>query len=174
MTVMVASQASDWLAVSEGRGECLPLPLRAEAVEEKTDGPRIAVIEPGDSQRLLYEWELAEDGYEVTSSPNVGELLGRLDPYDTALVLLDGGVNLAIAVERVRRVKRVFPTARLVMHTASYRLASERVSAMSDALLLKSTDLGGLKRTIRSLLRSASPSGRRRVTDSARECVRST
>lgn len=126
---------------------------------------QIVVIEPRFAQRLLYELELADDGYDVTSYARSSEALAPHGTPVCALLLVDGGNQVPVAVEQVRKVRRVFPEAAVVVHTASRPFVRECPSTLADAVLLKRPDLTVLKRTIRSLLAEACGGGGREISE---------
>ena len=73
----------------------------------------------------------------------------------TSLVLVAAGDRALEAWQRLHKVNMAFSDAAVVVHTASYRLASENPSEPCNAFLLKQPDLSDLKQTIRSLLSDA-------------------
>jgi len=115
---------------------------------------RIIVIEPHQPERLLYEWELRDQGYEVAAYANAKDLSRAGSLSMPSLVLLDGGDQMPMVMDRVRNVRRSFPVAAIVVYTASRTLASQCPSGLADAVLLKSADLTGLMQTIGSLVNS--------------------
>ena len=115
-------------------------------------GRHIVVIEPDEAQRHLYEWELSDDGYEVTSYSDPSDMAepGRTPTGD--LVIVDAGCSESTALDRVCQVNRAFPHTPVVAHTVSYALASDPPASLGAAFLLKRSDLASLRDTIRSLL----------------------
>ena len=119
----------------------------------------ITVIEPRFAQRLLYEWELVEEGYEVASYARPADALADHDRGACELVLVDGGNQVPVALEQVHKVRTVFPDATVVVHTASRAVAEACPPTLADAILLKSPDLTALRLTVQSLLAETCPAG---------------
>ncbi len=115
---------------------------------------RIVVIEPHQPERLLYELELRDDGYEVAAYADAEEMSRAGSLPMPSLVLLDAGDQMPMVVDRVRDVRKSFPVAAIVVHTASRTLASQCPPGLADAVLLKSADLTDLMQTIGSLVNS--------------------
>ena len=114
--------------------------------------PRIVVVEQDDSQRLLYKWEFEDEGYEVTCCGKLEDTASIAARKPTDLVLMDGGSCRSAAGARARQARSIFGAVPLVVHTASLYSTQEGHLESADAFLPKSTDLTGLKHTVRSLL----------------------
>ena len=129
--------------------------LKSLAEEKETTRLEILVIEPDGAQRLLYGLELTEEGYEVTSSGNLEAAEADQSGTPPVLVLMDGGEHRSSLMAKMNAVRRAFPAAIVVVHTASLALTSEGQAEPGEAFLIKSSDLEGLKHAIRSLLLAA-------------------
>lgn len=113
---------------------------------------RIVLINANESQRLLYEWVLQEEGHDVFSFealPDVVSLPGR---QRADLILIDAGVKESTVRERVRRTRVIFPGAAVVLLTGFRPLLDSGDECSADAVLLKSSDLRMFWKTIESLL----------------------
>ena len=142
--------------------------LKSFAGEKEAARLELLVIEPNGAQRLLYDLELTEEGYEVTSSDNLEDVEADQGGTPPVLVLMDGGEHRSSLMEKIQTVRRAFPAAIVVVHTASLALTSEGQAEPGEAFLIKSSDLEGLKHAIRSLLLAAGGRHGSRVLDSIR------
>ncbi len=107
----------------------------------------VVVVERDRHQRLLYEWELGDDGHRVVTcarSASAARLASRLC---IDVVIMDG----LFPAGEVERMRALFPGAAIVVHTATEAgLRSSRQTG-ADACLLKSSDMTQLKQTIERL-----------------------
>ena len=105
------------------------------------DRPQVVVVETDQNQRLLYEWELTDEGYEVASCGDVDELASVGADRTACLVLVDAGRCASAATERVRKVRKAFPQAAVVVHSASRSVASEKKPTMHSLPSIKILDV---------------------------------
>lgn len=113
---------------------------------------RIVLINANESQRLLYEWVLQEEGYEVFSFEALPDVVSLPGGRRADLVLIDAGVKESTVRERIRRTRVIFPGAAVVLLTGFRPLLDSGDECSADAVLLKSSDLRMFWKTIESLL----------------------
>ena len=110
----------------------------------------IVVIESDRWQMALYTWDLEDDGYPVLSCDAAQSAVAECG-RTPALVLLDIGAEPELAMQMIGQVRRAFPSAPLIVHSASNRCGREADLTAADAFLMKSSDLRALKRTVQVL-----------------------
>lgn len=116
---------------------------------------RILVVEDDASLRLLYEEELTEAGFEVTSVATgedaVDAILGRSDAGFDAVVLdiRLGGMD---GLETMRRILTDRPHTAVVLNSAYGGFRSDFASWAADAYVVKSSDLSELRNSLRDAI----------------------
>ena len=117
--------------------------------------PRVLVVDDDESLRLLYTSELTEEGYEVNAVPSGEEALRAIDGGRPDVVILDikmeGMDGLKVLDEIMKRDK----TIPVVLNTAYSNFKSDFSTWSADAYIVKSSDLGELKKTIKQVLGEA-------------------
>lgn len=112
----------------------------------------ILVVEDEANLRLLYERELAEEGYEVISVGSGEEALDVTKQMPVDLAILDIKLEKMDGIELLRRIKGRNRDLKVVLNTAYSTYKADFGSWSADAFLVKSADLAELKTTVRSLL----------------------
>ena len=113
---------------------------------------RILVVDDEENIRLLYEEELAEEGYEVSVAASAQEALAKIEAERPDLITLDirmPGVDGIEFLKLLRERDRDLP---VIIVTAYGEYKQDFSVWASDAYVVKSADLDELKAVVRKVL----------------------
>ena len=114
---------------------------------------KVLVVDDEKNIRTLYETELIEEGYEVTTASSAKEALSFLDKENFDVVVLDirmpdeDGIS---ALEKMMVKKRDLP---VLINTAYSAYKDNFLTWLAEDYLIKSADLSELKDKIRHILK---------------------
>jgi CheY-like chemotaxis protein len=118
----------------------------------KMMGKRILLVEDEEILRFLYEEELGDEGYEVVTAKNGKEALQKLEKTKPDLVILDIAMPKMDGLEALSRIKEKHNGIPVVVYTSHPGYLTSPKAWAADACILKSSDLGELKKKVRQLL----------------------
>ncbi len=113
---------------------------------------KILVVEDEESLRLLYEEELAAEGYEVITAGNGKEAILQLQEEKPDLVVLDIVMPVMDGIETLGRILGKERKIPIILNTSYPGYREDFMSWAADAYITKSSDLTELKTKIRTLL----------------------
>jgi CheY-like chemotaxis protein len=113
---------------------------------------KILVVEDEESLRLLYEEELAAEGYEVITAGNGKEAIRQLQDGKPDLVVLDIVMPVMDGIETLGRILGKERKVPIVLNTSYPGYREDFMSWAADAYITKSSDLTELKNKVRDLL----------------------
>ncbi len=113
---------------------------------------QVLVVEDEESLRSLYKEELEEEGYEVLTACNGKEALSHFIHGKPDLVVLDIVMPVMDGMEALGQILQKDRRIPVVLHTSHPKYRQDFMSWAADAYMMKSSDLGELKQTIRGLL----------------------
>ncbi|MHC4915492.1 MAG: response regulator [Planctomycetota bacterium] len=113
---------------------------------------KILLVEDDKNQRKLYEQELADEGYEVTSAPGGVEALAELEKDRPDLVIMDISMPGMDGIEALGKILGVDNTIPVILNTAYANYKDNFLSWAADAYVVKSSDLEEIKKTIKEVL----------------------
>lgn len=113
---------------------------------------KILLIEDEESLRLLYQEELEEFGYDVSTANNGKEALKKLIKEKPDLIILDIVMPEMDGIETLGRILSIKKNIPIILYTAHPGYQNDFMSWAADAYILKSTDLKELKEKIEELL----------------------
>ncbi len=113
---------------------------------------KILVVDDEEGLRLLYKEELEDEGALVTLAASGAEALERLEEDSFDLILLDIKMPGMDGVEVLRRIKEKWSDVPVILCTAYPHYKHDFGTWASDAYVVKSSDLGELKKTINEVL----------------------
>lgn len=107
-----------------------------------------------DEQGLLelYRSAFGRDGYEVRTAATLSEARSVLEGGGIDVLVLDIRLQDASGLELLREIKADAPHLPVVLSTAYARYQDDFSSWLADAYVVKSSDLGDLRRAVRSCL----------------------
>jgi len=120
---------------------------------------KILVVDDEEGLRLLYKEELEDDGAVVTLAASGTEAIEKLEEGTFDLILLDIKMPGMDGVEVLRRVKEKWCDIPVILCTAYPHYKHDFGTWASDAYVVKSSDLGELKKTIEDVLSRNEKSG---------------
>jgi len=121
---------------------------------------KVLVVENSDALRKLYADEFANDGYAVTEAADAFAAFESATQAKPDVIVLGactsvaGGSSVQGLEALGRSLKRL--GCRLVVNTGNLSVfGDDRFARIADAMVLKSSDLGALKQTLRGLIPDA-------------------
>ena len=125
---------------------------------------RILLVEDDQNQRLLYQMELEDDGYEVVTASEGQEALQMVQSGRPDLVILDLALPGMDGIQVLQRIVHSPNTInpRVIIYTAYDTSRNHFKTRSADAFMVKSSDFGRLKEKIRQMLDA--PPDRTRVS----------
>jgi len=113
---------------------------------------KLLIVEDDESQRLLYEEELQEEGYEVVLAKNGKEALKCLERTLFDLIILDIRMPEMDGTEALGKIASRYKETPVILHTAYPEYRNQFIALLADAFILKSSDLSLLKKAVKELL----------------------
>lgn len=114
----------------------------------------ILIVEDDPNQCLLYESELASEGYDIVTAKDGREAIEIVKQNRPDLVVMDISMPGMDGIEAMSRMLAQDHKLPVILNSA-YATYKDNFRAWSaDAYVVKSSDLGELKDTIRSVLAS--------------------
>jgi len=114
--------------------------------------PKILVIEDEKNLRILYQQELARDGFEVATAANATEGLAMIAAERPDLVVMDIRMPGMDGLEAMSRLLDKHPRIPVVLNSAYSSYKDSFMSWSADAYVVKSADTGELRTRVRELL----------------------
>ena len=113
---------------------------------------KVLVVEDDTNQRLLYEEELREEGYEVVSAGDGREALKVAREANPDLVILDINMPAMDGLDALSQLLEINPALPVIINTAYPGYQDSFTAWSADAYIVKSSDLTELKSTVKRLL----------------------
>ncbi len=113
---------------------------------------KILLIDNEENIQIVYREEFEDDGYQVASALSGEEGLKKFSEEKPDIVILDIHMPGMGGVEVLRKMKTLDPAVPVVLSSAYQEFKSDLGTWASDAYILKSGDIGDLKKTVRELL----------------------
>lgn len=113
---------------------------------------KILLVDDDESIQLLYQEELAEEGYQIVSAENGVEGLEKFKSESPDLVVLDiqmPGIN---GVEVLRQMKMINSAIPVILNSAYHEFKRDLGCWASDEYVVKSSDITELKAAIKRFL----------------------
>jgi DNA-binding NtrC family response regulator len=120
---------------------------------------KLLIVEDDESQRLLYEEELQEEGYEVVLAKNGKEALKCLERTLFDLIILDIRMPEMDGIEALGKIVSRYKKTPVILHTAYPEYRNQSTASLVSAFILKSSDLSLLKKTVKELLEGKKKKG---------------
>jgi DNA-binding response OmpR family regulator len=111
---------------------------------------KIMVVDDEKNILMLYKSEMEDEGYEVVTANSGREALEVFDKEKPDLVTLDIMMPDIDGIQVLRQLKQKNPNVPVIMLTA-YDYRDDFSVWASDAYVVKSSDLGSLKETIKQI-----------------------
>lgn len=114
---------------------------------------KILVVDDEKNILKLYKAELEDEGYSVVTANSGREALEIFETENPDLVTLDILMPDIDGIQVLRQMKEKRPTLPIIMLTA-YDYRDDFSVWVADAYVVKSSDLTGLKNTIKQIIES--------------------
>ncbi len=121
-------------------------------MQKKKPMKKILLIDNEENIQIVYREEFEDDGYQVISALSGEEGLKKFSEEKPDIVILDIHMPGMGGVEVLRKMKTLDPAVPVVLSSAYQEFKSDLGTWASDAYILKSGDIGDLKKTVRELL----------------------
>jgi DNA-binding response OmpR family regulator len=118
---------------------------------------RILIVDDEKSIQLLFADELTEEGYEVITTGDGSGLMGLIDKKRPDLVVLDIKLGENDGLDLLQDIRNTYYDLPVVMCTAYPDFKYDLKSIAADYYVVKSSDLGELKRKIKMAFESGEP-----------------
>ena len=115
---------------------------------------KLLVVDDDTNQRMLYEQELTDDGYEVVLADSGREALKCLDAHKPDLVILDISMPGMDGIEALGKILAKDKTMPVILNTAYSTYKDNFMTWSADAYVVKSSDLTELKDKVKEVLQS--------------------
>ena len=112
---------------------------------------KLLIVDDDTNIQRLYKEELEEEGYDVTIAPTGKAALELFQKETYDIVTLDILMPDIDGISLLRKMKDQRPDIPIIMSTA-YDYRDDFAVWASEAYIVKSSDLGELKKTIKRLL----------------------
>ncbi len=112
----------------------------------------ILLVEDDKNQRLLYEQELSNDGYEVVTASDGKEALVKVQEQLPDIVIMDINMPKMDGIEAMGHILGKNKDIPVIINTAYSNYKDSFMSWAADAYIVKSSDLSELKSKIKEIL----------------------
>ena len=112
----------------------------------------LLVVDDEEHQRMLYQEELGEEGYQVILARNGKEALDKVLEISPDLIILDIRMPVMDGLEALGRIVGKERNIPVIIHSAYSSYKDDFMSWTADDFVVKSADLTELKKKIRKLL----------------------
>jgi len=112
----------------------------------------ILLVEDDANQALLYQGELEQEGYEVVIARNGREAVEMVEKSEPDIVVMDISMPGMDGIEAMGRILSEHNKLPVILNTAYASYKDNFLSWSADAYIIKSSDIGELKETIKKLL----------------------
>lgn len=113
---------------------------------------KILIVDEEDAIRMLYQEELIDEGYDITTTDDYDSLLKILAETKPDLVVLDVKRNGSDGLGILREIRTAFSEIPIILCTAYAALKHDAKTAAATYVMIKSSDLRRLKSTVRSAM----------------------
>ncbi len=112
----------------------------------------ILVVEDDTNQRMLYEEELLDEGYNVVTAGDGKEALGKVRANRPDLIVMDVNMPVMDGLDTMAQLQEHDAQIPVILNTAYASYGDSFNSWSADAYIVKSSDLTELKTTVKRLL----------------------
>lgn len=112
----------------------------------------LLIVDDEAHQRMLYQEELNEEGYQIMLARNGKEALEKVSESTPDLIVLDIRMPVMDGLEALGKIIGKERNIPVIIHSAYSSYKDDFMSWAADDFVVKSADLTELKRKIRELL----------------------
>jgi CheY-like chemotaxis protein len=118
--------------------------------------PTILVVDDEKNLREFYRIELTREGYEVLTASTGKEAIAILDHHLPDAVIMDIRMPDMDGIEALGKIVARYKHIPIILNTAYSSYRDDFRTWAAEAYIVKSSDLTGLKQTLRDVLKKAS------------------
>lgn len=112
----------------------------------------LLVVEDEKNLRMLYQQDLADEGYNVLTAENGIQALEEIKNNKVHLAILDIKMNGMNGVETLKKIMEIDKNIKVILNTAYSTFKSDFSTWSADAYLIKTSNLDELKLKVKQLL----------------------
>jgi len=112
----------------------------------------LLIVDDEAHQRMLYQEELSDEGYQIMLARNGREALEKVSETTPDLIVLDIRMPVMDGLEALGKIIGKERNIPVIIHSAYSSYKDDFMSWAADDFVVKSADLTELKRKIRELL----------------------
>jgi CheY-like chemotaxis protein len=112
----------------------------------------ILLVEDEQNQRMLYEQELRQEGYEIVTASNGKEALEKVQEQLPDIIIMDINIPKMDGIETMGRILSKNKEIPVIINTAYSNYKDSFMSWAAEAYIVKSSDLSELKGKIKEVL----------------------
>ena len=120
-------------------------------------GNKVLVVDDEENLRTLYREELESDGYAVRTAPDAASALKMIEEETPDVVVMDIRMPRMDGVEAMGLMLSRRSDLPVILNTAYSSYKDDFRSWLAEAYLIKSADMGELKRAIRRVIATRRP-----------------
>ena len=113
---------------------------------------KVLIVEDEVAQRMLYEAEISEMGFEVILAKDGMEAIDKVRTEKPNVVVLDLMMPNMHGLDALRKVLSIDPNVPVIIHTAYSHYKDNFMSWAAEEYVVKSSDLSELKRAIKRVM----------------------
>ncbi len=113
---------------------------------------KLLVVDDESSIRLLYEEELADEGYQVVTAGTAGDAVEKLQAEEFDLVVLDIKLKNESGLDLLQKIVKERHDMPVILCTAFSCYKDDFSAWLADGYVVKSSDMQELKDEIRRVL----------------------
>jgi len=113
----------------------------------------LLIVEHRKNLRMLYDYELLDEGYRVLLAENEDDALKILRHECPDLIIVDGQLVLKQGPNTLKKIKSFCDHTLIVVNDANHKSCKELLcSSLVDDCIVKSSDFDSLKEKIKTIL----------------------
>ncbi len=115
-------------------------------------GEKISIVDDDENLRLLYAEELIEEGYQAITACNGKECIDMIQTEIPNIIILDIRMPRMDGLEAIGRIIEINKKVSIIINSGYSNYKDDYMSRVADAYVIKSSDLGELKSTIKKTI----------------------
>ncbi|MCB0264434.1 MAG: response regulator [Calditrichaeota bacterium] len=113
---------------------------------------KVLIVEDEVAQRMLYEAEISEMGFQVVLAKDGVEAVEKLREHQPDAIILDLMMPNMHGLDAMRKLLSINPNIPVIIHTAYSHYKDNFMSWAAEEYVVKSSDLTELKSALRRVL----------------------
>jgi DNA-binding NtrC family response regulator len=117
---------------------------------------KILIVDEEDAIRMLYQEELTEEGYDITTTDDYDALVEIIAEEEPDLVVMDVKRNGSNGLDILQEIRTSFNDILIILCTAHDAFRYDAKISAANYFMIKSSDLRRLRRKVRSAMDKSS------------------